>query len=654
MLDPIIAGLFSVLVWPAVGFLAGGILIGLVLGIIPGLSGLTGMAILLPFTYGLEPASAIAFLLGMFAVTTTSDTISCVLLGVPGTSASTATVIDGFPMARKGQASRAFGAAFTASAIGGLAGAIIAGVSLPIAQPLIVLFTSPEIFLLGVLGLTIVGSLSGTSIAKGTLAALIGLWIGTIGYSPSGAVPRFWLGIDYLLDGVPLVPFVLGLFALPELLDLTLRGSSISRIARADVKHQMLDGVRDTLRNWWLVARSAVIGVYIGIIPGLGGGIADWVAYGHAVQSSKDKSGYGKGDVRGVIAPETANNAMKGGALIPTIAFGIPGNAAMAILLGALLIHGMQPGPTLLGERLDVTFSMIWTLAIANVAGALLLMAGARWAAMLTFVRGELIVASVAVFVFMGAWMSSSDMGDWMVVLLFGVIGYAMKVADFPRAPMILGFVLGPIMENALFITTMSHDALEWLLRPTAVALELVFATVIGLNVWRTLRRRRLPGRPTGPRPAARAATLIAALLAVGFSLSLVEASEWSRDVGLMPIVVSAVALTLAVIVLSGEGRRWLGARRSVTPSDDTSSSKNEPLRAVGFFLWMSLVPALTLLVGQLIALPAFVAAYLAVRRTSPWLTIVCYVVGTWLFLFFLFGKAVHVIWYPGWLLRGG
>ena len=183
----------------------------------------------------------------------------------------------------------------------------------------------------------------------------------------------------------------------------------------------------DTCRNWWLVLRSTAIGAYVGLLPGLGGSVVDWVAYGHVVQSTRDKEGFGKGDVRGVIAPETANNAMKGGALIPTIAFGIPGSAAMAVLLGALLIQDLTPGPEMLGSKLHITYSLMWTLAIANVAGALFLMLIARQLALVTFINGRLLVTAITVFMFMGAWLATSHLGDWFVLLTFGALGYLMK-----------------------------------------------------------------------------------------------------------------------------------------------------------------------------------------------------------------------------------
>ncbi|MBT5939271.1 MAG: tripartite tricarboxylate transporter permease, partial [Rhodospirillaceae bacterium] len=327
MFDAFITGLFLVFEWPAIGFLMLGVFIGIWLGAVPGLGGIIGLVLLLPFTYGMDPVPAFALLLGMFAVTSTSDTIASVLLGIPGTAASQATILDGYPLAQQGQAARAFGAAFTVSAFGGVFGALILAASLPLILPIILAFNAPELFMLGVLGLAMVGSLSGASILKGIAVAALGILLSTVGYADTIAISRFDFGTDYLSDKLPLIPVVLGLFAIPEIMELAIRNTSISKIPKGQiVGGGMMDGVKDAFRHWWLALRCAAIGTYIGMLPGLGAAIVDWIAYGHAVQSAKDKSQFGKGDIRGVIAPEAANNATRGGSLVPTVAFGIPGS----------------------------------------------------------------------------------------------------------------------------------------------------------------------------------------------------------------------------------------------------------------------------------------------------------------------------------------
>jgi len=375
MFDAFATGFLLAIEWPAFGYLMLGVLIGIWIGAVPGLGGILGLVVLLPFTFGMEPVPAFALLLGMFAVSSTSDTISSVLLGIPGTAASQATVLDGYPLAQQGQAARALGAAFTVSAFGGVFGALVLAVSLPLILPIILSFASPELFMLGVLALTMVGSLAGKSIVKGLAVACLGILLSTIGYADMLAIPRYWFGAPYLLDGLSIIPVVLGLFALPELLELSVRNASIARVSSKDVAGGgLVDGVRDSITHWWLAVRCAAIGTYVGMLPGLGAAIVDWVAYGHAVQSAKDPSMFGKGDIRGVIAPEAANNATRGGSLIPTVAFGIPGSLGTAILLGALLIQGLKPGPEMLTTQLHITFSMVWMIVIANIVVSIFLM----------------------------------------------------------------------------------------------------------------------------------------------------------------------------------------------------------------------------------------------------------------------------------------
>ncbi len=473
MLEAAQLGLEGILAWPAFGYLLLGITLGVFFGMVPGLSGLSGMAILLPFTFDLQPYEAMALLMGMYAITSTSDTISSVLLGVPGTAGSQATIMDGYPMAKKGEAARAFGAAYTVSGFGGVIGAILLVLSIPILSPLVLSFGAPEFFFLGVLGMAMVGALSGNAPAKGILVGLLALQLSMIGYSPQDGIPRFWFGTPYLLEGLPIVPCVLGLFSLPEVVELAVRRGTLSEVP--EMGKGLWDGVRDAFRNWWLALRCAFIGAYIGFIPGLGASIVDWVAYGHAVQSNKDpKAEFGKGEIRGVIAPESANNAMKGGSLIPTIAFGIPGSATMAILLGAFLIHGIYPGPELLSTRLDVTFSVIWALVIANVLAAVLLMGCTNQLAKITTIRGSILIPIILVLVFMGSWMATQELGDWLVLLGLGTLGYLMKRWGWPRPPIALGIVLGPIMERYLDISV-SRYGWSWLWqRPIVILLILL------------------------------------------------------------------------------------------------------------------------------------------------------------------------------------
>ena len=352
-------------------FMLGGVVVGMVVGVLPGLGGTVGLSLLLPFLFGMEQGPAIAMLIGMAAVVHTADTFPSILLGAPGSSGSQATIMDGYPLAQKGQAGRALSAAFLSSMFGGLVGAITLLLILPIARPLVLAFRSPELFMLALLGLSMVGILSGDRPIRGALMAVLGLLIAAIGAAPATPFYRFTFDNLYLYDGIPLAVFALGLFAMPELLDLLVKGKSIAEGTTTRRVSGWREGLRDVIRERLLVVRSAVLGVAVGFIPGLGGAVVDWLSYGIAAQTSKNSEGFGKGDIRGVIAPESSNNAKEGGALIPTLLFGIPGSGTTAILLGGLVLLGLQPGPRMIRGDLDLTLLIIWTLAIANVFGAL-------------------------------------------------------------------------------------------------------------------------------------------------------------------------------------------------------------------------------------------------------------------------------------------
>ena len=584
-LETALAGLSMVLVWPAIGYLGLGIALGLFFGAVPGLSGLVGMAILLPFTIGMEPASAFAFLIGMYAVTTTSDTLASVLLGVPGTAASQATILDGYPMAQRGEAARALGAAFTVSGVGGVLGALMLALSIPLVEPLVLAVSEPEFFALGALGLTMVGALSGNSILKGLTAACLGLLLATVGFAEFSGQLRYTFDSTYLLDGIPILPLVLGLFALPELLDLALSNSSISRVKKTEVKSGMLQGMRDAATHWWLGLRCTVIGVYIGMLPGLGGAIVDWVAYGHAMQSSKDKSQFGKGDVRGVIAPEAANNAMKGGALLPTIAFAIPGSASMAILLGAFTIQGLQPGPQMLISELDVTFSLVWSLAIANIVGAVALLIWGNQLARLTFVKGHILVPAVTLFIFMGSWIERGDIGDWVLLLGFGLLGYIMKKGGWARPPLVLGYILGSIMETALHLSIQTDGAGAFA-RPIVMAL----IALLCFTLFSAYRRHRKgidkidPAEDSESEGGAIHFPKFSLPLSIGTCLLFLAAGlmtyNWSYGTKLFPLTIIITGLTLSIAVLRQDRHNMAVMRLGSSPALKTMK-RGELVKAV-------------------------------------------------------------------------
>lgn len=654
MFDALWLGLYHVFQWPAVGFMFLGVMIGIWLGAIPGLGGIMGLVLLLPFTYSMDAVSSFALLLGMFAVTSTSDSVASVLLGIPGTAASQATILDGYPLAQKGQGARALGAAYAVSAFGGVFGALALALSLPIILPVIVRFGSPELFMLGILGLAMVGSLSGRSILKGLTVAAFGLLLSCVGYGTIEAVPRYSFGTDYLLQNLPLIPVVLGLFAIPELMELSIQNVSISRASKEMAEGSgILDGVRDAFHHWWLTLRCALIGTYVGMLPGIGGAVVDWIAYGHAVQSAKDKTQFGRGDIRGVIAPEAANSATKGGALVPTVAFGIPGSLGAAILLGALLIQGLRPGPDMLTTQLPLTFSMVWTIVVANVLAAILLMMWTTQVAKVAFLPGHLIVPGVIMFIFMGAWLGGASFGDWISCFCMGVIGFVMKRGGWPRPPLILALILGSILERTLHISMMAYGEFNWLTRPIVLIILVMIAATVFLAA-----RSHITSRRTDSVPKVGEGTERNPIISTPFSLALfavfsaagLKASEWPMDAAQFPLFACAAGAVFAFFACLMDVRElradfaasgsWIRAIRVCM--------EQTFLRKAGlFFLYLLTMLLITLVIGQKLALPIFILAYLRRWGGYSWPISLAYALGGWAVLVGFYDKALHLFWYP-------
>ena len=487
MIEAFFSGLVQILAWPAFGFLLLGAAVGFVVGILPGLGGLATLALMLPFAYKIgEPISAFCFLLGMHSITGTTGDITSILFGVPGEGTAAATIMDGYPMTKKGEAGRALGAALMSSLVAGLEGAVILALAIPIMRPLVLFFGSPELFVLAIVGITFIASLSGSSLTKGLLAGGIGLMLASIGVDPQTGTLRYTMGTLYLWDGLSLGPVVVGLFAIPEIVDLAVRGTSIAE-AKVEKISGVMEGVKDTFRHFWLTMRCGFIGAFIGALPGLGGGVSQWMAYGHAVQSSKDRSRFGKGAIEGVLGPGAANNSKEGGNLIPTVAFGIPGSAAMAILLGAFLIVGLDPGPEMLTKHLDVTFAMVWILVVANIITASVAFLFLNQLVKITFVRGNLLIPFLLMFVFLGSFAAHNNFADIVVTLIFGTVGYFLVLFEWPRPPFVLGLVLGTIAENYLWISTDAYGV-SWLLHPSVL---IIIALAVAMFVYSTFIRRK-------------------------------------------------------------------------------------------------------------------------------------------------------------------
>jgi putative tricarboxylic transport membrane protein len=497
MIDAAIAGLALVLQWKALAFMGLGILLGFWVGLLPGLGGATTLALMLPFIYAMQPHEAFAFLLGMHSVVATTGDITSVLFGVPGEATTAAIILDGHAMAKKGEAGRALGAALSSSLLGALIGALALALAIPVVRPLVLAFGSPELFMLAIVGLAFIASLSAQGargMVRGFIAGGLGLFLATVGQDPQAGVARFTFDTLYLWQGIDIVPVLVGLFAIPELVDLVVRGSSIAGDTPVgEVRKGAFEGVKDTFRNFWLAIRCGLIGTFIGITPGLGGSVAQWMAYGHATQSARspeERAGFGRGDVRGVIGPGAACNSKEGGSLIPTIAFGVPGSTSMAILLGGFFLTGLVPGPDMLTKNLPITYSMVWTIVLANVITVAACFLFLNRLASLTNVPGHVLVPVVLVMVFIGAFTANNPYGDLVVMLACGAVGWLMVAAGWPRAPFVLGLVLGKIAENYLYISVARYEA-AWLMRPFVLVLLAVAVIVICFPIFQAWRARR-------------------------------------------------------------------------------------------------------------------------------------------------------------------
>ena len=644
MMDIILGALLYLLTVERMMFMMLGVTVGLVIGVLPGLGGIAGLSLLLPFIYGMDSTSALAMLIGLIAVIPTSDTFSSVLMGIPGSSASQATVLDGFPLARQGQGARALSAAFFASMIGGFFGAVVLTVSVMAARPIILLFGSAELFMLTLFGLSTVAALSGGNLAKGVASACLGLAFGMIGAAPATGEYRMDFDTLYLSDGLPLVIVGLGIFALPELFNLLRGGGAIAQ--QNPMGTGWIQGIKDVLRNPWLVLRCSGIGALIGAIPGIGGSVVDWIAYSHAMQTSKDSSKFGKGEIRGVIAPESANNATQGGALLPTLLFGIPGSGSMAIFLAGMILIGLQPGPAMADRDLGVTYTIIWSLAIANFVGTLLCILLAPGIAKLTTIRYPLIAPFMIMVISFAAFQATRSVYDLIALFAVGILGLFMRRFGWSRPAFLIGFVLALGAERYLY-QAVQFSGWEFLTRP--VALVILALTV--LSLWAGLRRSQANVNTEGSADDARATAMWPQLAFTGvlvafFAWVLFEGLKNSYLAALMPVVVAAVGGVSVLLVL-------LFQLRGATAAGTTNFDQEARTTDAGpwpFVAWAMGFLGLTLLVGFFAALAVFFLAFLRVVARCGWVQTILLTVAACGFILVL-ASSLNLI-FPGGLLQ--
>lgn len=494
MLEYLLPALAQICTPTALLFILGGVVIGIVAGALPGLTPPIAIALTLPFTFGMDPTLALAALGGIYMAAEYSGSISAILLNTPGTAAAVCTAFDGYPLARQGRGQEALYLSIFASTVGGLFGVLVLFFFTPDLARLSLSFGNPEMFWIGVAGLSVVVCLAAKDLSRGMISVCLGLAIACVGEDSLTGEARFHFNSADMEAGIALVPALLGFFSISQMLSLLgERSSSIADVAPQ--KNVLWKTLRYIFVKPWLLLRSCLIGVLVGVLPGAGASVASLIAYSEAKRTSSQPEAFGSGAPEGIIAAESANNAMVGGSLVPLLAFGIPGSAAAAVLFGALTMNGLIAGPQLFIERPEVAYgfmvSFLPTLAFMLLIGAV----GARWFAAILKAKTKYIIPAVLVLTIIGSYSVRNSLFDVWVTAACGLLGFFMLQLRFSMGPVVLGIILGPMIEFNLrrsLLIARSHDSIlsYFFTRPISIVLMLITALLIILPLWRQHRER--------------------------------------------------------------------------------------------------------------------------------------------------------------------
>ena len=462
-----------------------GVTAGIIVGALPGLTATMGCALLIPFTFGLAPVQGLLMLLGIFCGAIYGGSISGILIRTPGTPSAAATLLDGYPLSQKGMGGKAIGMSTVASFCGGITGAIIMTFLSPQIAKIGLRFGPPEFFALAIFGLGMIITISGRSLLKGIISALFGLLITTIGFDPLSGVPRFTFGSMNLLGGVTFIPALIGLFGYAQVFR-NIEKMLILPVVKSKVENILprLKEIRASLKT---IFKSAVMGTFIGSIPGTGCDIAAFVAYGEAKRTSKHPEKFGTGILEGVAAPEAGNNGATGGAMIPMLTLGVPGDAVTAVLLGALTIHGLQPGPLLFRDHLDVIYPIFAGMILAQFILLAVGLSGARIFARMINVDRKILTPIIFFLCVVGSYAMRFSFFDVGLSLIIGVIAYFMEYYGYTASPILLALILGPMAEQNLRRSLIiSHgDPLIFFTRPICAAFLIIAIFVMITSYYR-------------------------------------------------------------------------------------------------------------------------------------------------------------------------
>ncbi|MDR2509353.1 MAG: tripartite tricarboxylate transporter permease [Spirochaetaceae bacterium] len=452
---------------------------GILIGSIPGLTSTMGIALLIPFTYGMSIIPSVGMLLGIFCGAMYGGSVAAILIKTPGTPAAAATILDGFPMGQRGEAGRALSIALFSSFAGGMTGALLMTFLSPFISKLALRFGPAEFFSLAVFGLSVIISISGKSLVKGLITAFFGLLIATVGMDKTSAYLRFTKASGFY-EGIPFIPALIGLFAISEVyanIEKLLTGGAIKTKING-----VLPGLKDLKAIWRQIITGGLIGSFIGAIPGAGGDIAAFVSYSEAKRTSKHPEKFGTGVPEGIAAAESANNGCTGGAMIPLLSLGIPGDSNTAVLMGAFILQGFQPGPMLYVEHLDIVYAVFASIMVANIAMLIAGMAGVRLFVRIISIERKLLIPAILVLSLVGSYAINRNMFDVYFALVMGLIGYLLQKFEFPLSPILLALILGPMSESNLRRFMQIDDGQFWRLftKPICVVfLLLALASLI-------------------------------------------------------------------------------------------------------------------------------------------------------------------------------
>ena len=478
-MSPFLAGLTTLTDPTLVFLLLCATLGGVVIGALPGLNATTGAALLLPFTLTMDPVPAIALLTAIYCSATFAGAITAILINTPGTSASATTCLDGYPMAQRGEAGRALGLAVVSSTVGGVFSVLVLMACAPILARAAYNFAPPEYFALTLFGLSMLISVGGGSAIKNLISGAFGILLATVGTDLLTSVKRFTFESPHLYDGIGFVPVMIGVFGISEL---------IAQASRLNEKRErvMMDAIKlpskeDYRRVWKTILRSSGIGTFIGVLPAEGATVASMIGYNEAKRWSKKPEEFGKGSPEGIAGSEAANNSATGGAMVPTLALGIPGSPTAAVILAGLLVHGLRPGPTMFTDQAEFAYAIFWSMLFVNLLFLLVGLYGARAFARVTLIPVTVLWPCVFVFSIVGAYALDQSMFDVWIAIVAGILGYFMRMYGFSVVPLAIGLILGGMLEQRLGQSMVMLDEKWWLMLSRPISLFFFILTVLAL-----------------------------------------------------------------------------------------------------------------------------------------------------------------------------